>query len=57
MARAQSRYVCQQCGEAFLRWEGQCRNCGGWNSLVETLVREPAKGDPDGRPGRGRPCR
>ena len=42
MARAQSRYVCQSCGEAFLRWEGQCRNCGGWNSLVETLVREPA---------------
>ncbi len=44
MARAQSRYVCQSCGEAFLRWEGQCRNCGGWNSLVETLIREPAKG-------------
>ena len=44
MARAQSRYVCQSCGEAFLRWEGQCRNCGGWNSLVETLVREAAKG-------------
>jgi DNA repair protein RadA/Sms len=43
MARAQSRYVCQSCGEAFLRWEGQCRNCGAWNSLVETLVREPAK--------------
>jgi len=43
MARAQSRYVCQSCGEAFLRWEGQCRNCGGWNSLVETLVREPAR--------------
>ncbi|MFL5724859.1 MAG: DNA repair protein RadA [Chloroflexota bacterium] len=35
-----SRYVCQSCGEAFLRWEGQCRNCGGWNSLVETVVRE-----------------
>jgi DNA repair protein RadA/Sms len=44
MARAQSRYVCQSCGEAFLRWEGQCRNCGGWNSLVETLIREPSKG-------------
>lgn len=44
MARSQSRYVCQSCGEAFLRWEGQCRNCGGWNSLVETLIREPAKG-------------
>jgi DNA repair protein RadA/Sms len=50
MARAQSRYICQQCGEAYLRWEGQCRNCGGWNSLVETLVREPSKSARAGRP-------
>lgn len=42
MAKTQSRYVCQSCGEAFLRWEGQCRTCGSWNSLVETLVREPS---------------
>lgn len=40
MARPQSRYVCQSCGEDFLRWEGQCRACGSWNSLVETLIRE-----------------
>ena len=32
MARPQSRFVCQSCGEAFLRWEGQCRACGGWNT-------------------------
>jgi DNA repair protein RadA/Sms len=44
VARLQSRYVCQACGESFLRWEGQCRGCGAWNSLVETLVREPAAG-------------
>jgi len=44
VARATSRFVCQTCGEAFLRWEGQCRVCGAWNSLVETVVREPAKG-------------
>jgi DNA repair protein RadA/Sms len=43
--RSQSRYVCQSCGEAFLRWEGQCRNCGAWNTLVETLVREPARAE------------
>ena len=43
MARATSRYVCQTCGEAFLRWEGQCRACGSWNSLVETVVREPTR--------------
>ncbi len=40
MAKATSRFVCQTCGEAFLRWEGQCRACGGWNSLVETVVRD-----------------
>jgi DNA repair protein RadA/Sms len=45
VARPQSRYVCQSCGEAFLRWEGQCRACGGWNSLVETVVREPTAGE------------
>ncbi len=44
MAKATSRFVCQACGDAFLRWEGQCRTCGEWNSLVETVVREPARG-------------
>jgi DNA repair protein RadA/Sms len=41
--RSQSRFVCQTCAESFLRWEGQCRACGSWNSLVETVVREPAR--------------
>jgi DNA repair protein RadA/Sms len=40
VARPQSRYVCQSCGASTLRWEGQCRDCGGWNTLVETLVRD-----------------
>ncbi len=39
MARSQSRYICQACGAAQLRWEGQCRDCGAWNTLVETVVR------------------
>ncbi|MGA2514307.1 MAG: DNA repair protein RadA [Candidatus Limnocylindrales bacterium] len=39
MARAQSRYICQTCGAAHIRWEGQCRTCGAWNTLVETVVR------------------
>ena len=37
--RPQTRYVCQSCAESFLRWEGQCRACSAWNSLVETQVR------------------
>ena len=43
MPKQESRYVCQACGAAFLRWEGQCRSCSAWNTLVETLVREPEK--------------
>jgi DNA repair protein RadA/Sms len=41
VARQQSRYVCQACGAAHVKWEGQCRTCNAWNTLVETLVREP----------------
>jgi DNA repair protein RadA/Sms len=40
MGRSQSRYVCQSCAAVSLRWEGQCRSCGAWNSLVETVVRD-----------------
>lgn len=54
MARATSRFVCQACGESVPRWEGQCRTCGAWNSLVEEVVRaapraaraRPRSGDP-----------
>ena len=43
MAKTHSRYICQACGDAFLRWEGQCRSCGAWNTLVETVIREPGR--------------
>jgi DNA repair protein RadA/Sms len=55
VARPQSRYVCQACGSSHLRWEGQCRGCGAWETLVETLApaaparaarRGPAARDP-----------
>ncbi len=28
-------YVCSLCGAAHPKWQGQCRECGAWNSLVE----------------------
>ena len=46
MARTQSRYVCQSCGASVLRWEGQCRSCGEWNTLVETVVRDEPRPRP-----------
>lgn len=44
--KAQSRFVCQSCGATVLRWEGQCRTCGEWNSLVETVVRDEPRARP-----------
>jgi DNA repair protein RadA/Sms len=41
MAKQESRYVCGTCGATSLRWEGQCRSCAGWNTLVETVVERP----------------
>ncbi len=49
-SRAASEYVCQSCAAAFPKWEGQCRTCGAWNSLVETLVK-PAERRSRSRPG------
>jgi DNA repair protein RadA/Sms len=35
MAKPQKRYVCQACGSVATRWQGQCADCGEWNSMVE----------------------
>ncbi len=35
MAKAKRKYVCQQCGSVASRWQGQCEDCGEWNSLLE----------------------
>jgi DNA repair protein RadA/Sms len=55
VARPTSRFVCQRCGDAFLRWEGQCRGCGEWNTLVETVVREPSRARAGAAMGDGSP--
>lgn len=51
MARAASRYACSACGAISLRWEGQCRTCGAWNTLVETVVRAEPRRRTTGRDG------
>jgi DNA repair protein RadA/Sms len=43
VARPETRFVCQACGASFLRWEGQCRSCAAWNTLVESVVRSTAR--------------
>lgn len=35
MAKVKRTYVCQQCAAVSPRWQGQCDECGGWNTLAE----------------------
>ncbi len=44
MAKAQTRYVCQQCGSAQAKWMGRCPDCGEWNTMVETIVESRSSG-------------
>ena len=38
MAKAKTAYVCTECGGTSSKWQGQCPNCGVWNTLVETIA-------------------
>lgn len=44
MSKIYSKFVCQQCSYESVQWLGKCPNCGTWNSLVEQVVKEGAKG-------------
>ena len=35
MAKPKRIYVCNACGSQQHRWQGQCPDCGEWNTLVE----------------------
>lgn len=37
MARTKRKFTCEQCGAEHSQWQGQCADCGSWNSLVETV--------------------
>ncbi len=35
MAKPKRRYACSACGSVSHRWQGQCADCGEWNTLGE----------------------
>lgn len=38
MAKTQKTFVCTECGNVSLKWEGRCSACGEWNSLQEEVT-------------------
>ena len=35
MAKQKIAFVCNECGSDYVKWQGQCSDCGAWNSLTE----------------------
>jgi DNA repair protein RadA/Sms len=38
VAKARTVYTCTECGGSAPKWQGQCPQCGAWNTLVETIA-------------------
>jgi DNA repair protein RadA/Sms len=47
MPKIKSVFVCQNCGAQYSKWQGQCTQCGQWNTLVEEMQQQ---GTRSGRP-------
>ena len=48
MSRSRSQFVCQQCEYAQSQWAGKCPNCDTWNSMVESVTKNPSSKAPFG---------
>jgi DNA repair protein RadA/Sms len=44
MAKQKTAFVCNECGSDYSKWQGQCNDCGSWNSLQEIRLGPQAKG-------------
>src|ERR1700736_3417206 len=38
MPKLKEVFVCQSCGAAAPKWQGQCATCGEWNTLAAEVV-------------------
>jgi len=38
MSKGKTTYVCQNCGQTYVKWVGKCSSCGEWNSVVEEKI-------------------
>src|ERR1700679_2103325 len=50
MAKSKEVFICQNCGAASPKWQGQCPGCGEWN----TLSAEVSRANPHKSPGSAR---
>ena len=45
MAKAKTIYVCDSCGSQQPKWQGQCPDCGAWNTLNEAAAAQTKRAE------------
>jgi len=43
VAKSKTAFVCNDCGSDYSKWQGQCTDCGAWNSLSEVRLSPAGK--------------
>ena len=43
MAKLKTVFYCQNCGNHYPKWMGQCSSCKEWNTLIEEVIQNPKK--------------
>jgi DNA repair protein RadA/Sms len=38
MAKQKTAFVCTECGSDYSKWQGQCSDCGAWNTVTEVRL-------------------
>jgi DNA repair protein RadA/Sms len=49
MAKARTAYVCTACGADSSKWQGQCPDCGAWNTMSEVRLESRTGAAPPAR--------
>lgn len=51
MAKNKTAFVCDECGADYTKWQGQCTECGAWNSLKEVRLAPSGRSGGEGLKG------
>ena len=43
VSKAKTVYLCNECGAASPKWQGQCPGCSAWNTLTESVLESSSK--------------
>ena len=43
MAKLKTSFFCQNCGNQYAKWQGQCNACKEWNTIVEEVIQKEEK--------------